>query len=313
METTAKMKAPKPMRIITNEMSLADLIALCQARLDNVFSAYLAEIPSLELKQAMQHSLLNGGKRLRPLLVYATGCIFDASWDNLDAPATAVEMIHTYSLIHDDLPCMDDASTRRGKPSCHKVYGEAMAVLAGDALLTLAMEVLATPHAGIKADRRIQMINVLSKASGAAGMVGGQAMDITMMDDPGISTDLLSTIYHLKTGALFTACIELGRLASNDDDEVNQRALKHFGDCIGYAFQIQDDVLDIETSSEELGKQQGMDSKNQKITYVRLHGLVAAKEKVQSLYQEGLEAINYLGTRANLLRELIGFMLARKA
>lgn len=301
------------MRITTNELTLEELFKLCTVRLEKMFSQYLANIPSLELKEAMEHTLLNGGKRLRPLLVYATGCIFDAPWDNLDAPACAVELIHSYSLIHDDLPCMDDANTRRGKPSCHKVFGEGMAVLAGDALQTLAMQVLTCSQSSLQADRRLQIIKVLSEASGAYGMVAGQALDITVMNDATISPKLLEDIHRLKTGALFSACIEMGRLAANDDDEFNERALKQFGDCIGYAFQVQDDVLDVEAASDQLGKPQGQDSKNHKITYPALHGLSKAKEKVQSLYQEGLEAINYLGVKAQLLRELVGFMLLRKS
>lgn len=306
------MKVLNSMKITTNDLSLDDFFELCNDRLKKIFSSYLSAIPSLELKAAMEYTLLNGGKRLRPLLVYATGCIFDAPWDNLDPPAVSVELIHAYSLVHDDLPCMDDADLRRGQPSCHKVYGEGLAVLTGDALQTLAMQVLASHSTVLKADRRLQMMKVLSEASGAFGMAAGQALDITVMNDLTISSELLTDIYRLKTGALFSACIELGRLASKDDDELNQRALKEFGNCIGLAFQIQDDILDMETSTELLGKQQGIDHKNNKVTYPKLHGLNKAKDKVQTLYQEALEAINYLGLRAQLLRELTGYMLERK-
>lgn len=296
----------------TNDMSLDELSDICSSRLEKVFKPYLLDIPSLELKSAMEYTYLNGGKRLRPLLIYATGSIFDAPYENLDIPATSVELIHTYSLIHDDLPCMDDAALRRGKPACHKVYGEGMAVLTGDALHTLAMQIISSHPAPLKAEKRVQMMTVLSRACGPFGMAAGQAFDITVMNDDTISTDLLIDIYELKTGALFSACIELGRLCSKDEDEVNQHALRQFGDCIGLAFQIQDDILDLEADTESLGKPQGMDMINNKMTYPKLHGIFRAKEKVQSLYHEALETINYLGHRAQLLRELTGYMLQRK-
>lgn len=298
--------------LMTNDISLEEFFTISSKRLENIFSRYLRDIPSLELKTAMEYTLFNGGKRIRPLLIYATGCIFNAPLENLDIPACAVELIHTYSLIHDDLPCMDNADLRRGKPTCHKVYGEGMAVLTGDALHTLAMQSIANLPANLSAEKRVQMMRVLSEACGPFGMAAGQALDITVMNDKNISSDLLIDIYRLKTGALLSACIELGRLASNDEDEMNKRALKEFGDCIGLAFQIQDDILDMECSTEELGKTQGIDVTNNKITYPRLHGLEAAKEKVQALYQEALEATNYLGQQAQLLRELTGYMLQRK-
>ncbi|TAK73015.1 MAG: geranyl transferase [Gammaproteobacteria bacterium] len=282
-------------------------------RIERVFTQYLQAIPSLELKTAMEYTLFNGGKRIRPLLIYATGSIFNAPLENLDIPACAVELIHTYSLIHDDLPCMDNADLRRGKPTCHKVYNEGMAVLTGDALHTLTMQIISSHPARLPAEKRLQMMAVLSKACGPFGMAAGQALDITVMNDPTLSTDLLLDIYRLKTGALLSACIELGRLASDNDDEIHQRALKEFGDCIGLAFQIQDDVLDIETSTELLGKQQGIDQINNKVTYPKILGLDQAKDKVQILYQEALMAINYLGDRAQLLRELTGYMLQRQA
>lgn len=300
------MKVKKP------EISLAELSTLCVTRLQSVFSHYLQEIPAPELKTTMEYTLLNGGKYLRPLLIYATGSIFNATLENMDIPASSVELIHTYSLIHDDLPCMDNADLRRGKPTCHKVYGDSMAVLTGDALHTLAMQIIAAHPAPLKADRRLQMVNVLSTACGPYGMAAGQVFDITVMNDDNMPTDLLVDIYRLKTGALFTACVELGRLASNDDDETNQRALKEFGECIGLAFQIQDDILDMEAATQQLGKHQGIDAKNNKMTYPKLLGLTTAKEKVQSLYQEALEAINYLGHSAHLLRDLTDVMLNRE-
>jgi len=299
------------MKIAASEMSLNELSQLCSSRLEKVFSQYLRETPSLDLKVAMEYTLFNGGKRIRPLLIYATGLIFDAPLENLDIPASSVEFIHTYSLIHDDLPCMDDADIRRGKPSCHKEYGEGVAVLTGDALHTLAMQTIASHPAPLKAERRLQMMKVLSTACGPYGMAAGQALDITVMNDATISPDLLLDIYRLKTGALFAACIELGRLASKDDDEMNKSALQDFGDHIGLAFQIQDDILDMESTTDTLGKFQGIDAKNKKVTYPKLVGINEAKHKVQLLYQQALEAINYMGHRAQILRDVTSYMLLR--
>ena len=260
----------------------------------------------------MEYSLLNGGKRLRPLLIYATGTVFNAAMENLDTAAAAVELIHTYSLIHDDLPCMDDAAMRRGRPACHKAFGEGMAVLAGDALHTFAMQIIASHPAPLKAERRLQMMKTLSHACGPFGMAAGQALDLTVMTDDSISTRVLEDIYRLKTGALLTACIEMGWLASGDEDDSNQKAMRLFGNHIGLAFQIQDDILDIEAESSDLGKPAGLDSANHKFTYPKLHGLEAAKQKVETLYEQALAAINYLGDDAQSLRELAKMMLRRK-
>jgi farnesyl diphosphate synthase len=312
MEIIVRQKDVEQMTIITPDTALDTLFELTNQRLANMLKPYLQNIPSLQLKSAMEHILLNSGKHLRPCLIYATGAIFSAPLDNLDIPASSVELIHTYSLIHDDLPCMDDADTRRGKTTCHKLYGEGVAVLAGDALHTLAMQILAAHSAPLKAERRVQMMNVLSRACGPYGMAAGQAMDLSVMNDDQLPMDLLLDIYRLKTGALLTACMELGRLGSKDDDEIHQQTLKEFGELIGLAFQIQDDILDIEASSLELGKPQGADHKNNKNTYPKLYGLNAAKEKVNDLYEEALETINYFGSKAQLLRNLTRFILERK-
>jgi farnesyl diphosphate synthase len=293
-------------------LPLNELIRLSNERLDKIYTSYLENTPSLELKNAMEYSLLNGGKRLRPLLIYSAGSVFDAPIESLDTAAAAVELIHTYSLIHDDLPCMDDAALRRGRPACHKAFGEGMAVLAGDALHTFAMQVISSHPAPIKAERRLQMMTVLSQACGPFGMAAGQALDLTVMSDDSISSRVLEDIYRLKTGALLTACVELGWLASKDDDENNQTAMRDFGRHIGLAFQIQDDILDIEAETEDLGKPQGIDQANNKFTYPKLHGVDVAKQKVEKLYEQALQAINYLGNDAQLLRELAGVMLKRK-
>lgn len=296
-----------------SNLNLDEFTRTYQARVATLTQQALNDIPSLELKTAMAYSASNGGKYLRPLLVYATGAIFDAPLENLDVPACAVEMIHTYSLIHDDLPCMDNADLRRGKPTCHKVHGDAMATLAGDALHSLAFYSVSHQPASLSAEKRLQMLKILTTACGPYGMEAGQAMDIALLHDPSITPAMLEEIYRLKTGALLSASIELGRLASKDDDATNQKALQEFGRCIGLAFQIQDDILDIEAETATLGKQQGIDSINNKVTYPKLIGLNQAKEKVETLYEEALEAINYLGQRAQLLRELASHMVARKS
>lgn len=296
-----------------NDLSLDQLATEVNQRLNNLLTSALEDTPSLELKNAMEYSLLNGGKRLRPLLIYAAGATFNANLDSLDAAAAAVELIHTYSLIHDDLPCMDDAAMRRGRPSCHKTFGEGMAVLAGDALHTFAMQIIAAHPAPLKAERRLQMLATLSYACGPFGMAAGQALDLTVMSDDSISSRVLEDIYKLKTGALFTACTIIGWQASNDDDETNLKAMREFGTHIGLAFQIQDDILDMTAETEDLGKPKGIDQQNNKFTYPKLHGLEAAQEKVATLYEQSLQAINYLGEDARFLREIAQRMLSRKS
>ena len=295
-----------------HKLTLDKAQEIASERLNELYVSYLDNTPSLELKNAMEYSLLNGGKRLRPLLIYATGSVFKAPIENLDTAAAAVELIHTYSLIHDDLPGMDNAAMRRGRPACHKTFGDGMAILAGDALHTFAMQIIACHQAPLKADRRIQMIAALSTACGPFGMAAGQALDLTVMTDDSISSRVLEDIYRLKTGALLTACIELGWLASNDDDDVNLQALRDFGSHIGLAFQIQDDIMDIEADSDDIGKPSGLDSDNHKFTYPKLHGIDEAKQKVETLYEQALQAIDYLGEDAQILRELAKKMLKRK-
>jgi geranylgeranyl pyrophosphate synthase len=188
-----------------------------------------------------------------------------------------------------------------------------MAILAGDALHTLAMQLIATHPNALSTSKRLQMIATLSQACGPYGMAGGQALDITLMNaDNNLSEDLLTDIYRLKTGALFTACVELGWLASEDNDETHRTTLKEFADCLGFAFQIQDDIFDIESHTTLSGKEQGLDMKNNKITYPTLFGIQNAKLRVESLHEEALAAINYLGHRAQLLRELAHMLIHRR-
>lgn len=287
--------------------SLADLTALCHSRIITLFNLYLQERASEapHLQQAMYYSVMNGGKRLRPLLVYATGYIFETPLENLDIPACAVELIHSYSLIHDDLPAMDNADLRRGKPACHKAFSEAMAILAGDALQPLAYEIIASHPANLSTEQRLAMIRLLAHASGLEGMAAGQALDILGVD----SINTLENMYTLKTGALFVASVKLGMLAANI---TSHTLLEKLANQIGLAFQIQDDLLDFENDPTFIGKPTGLDSSNGKITYPILLGKEKAQEKIQALLEEANATLDTLGRTANPLRELIHSILERR-
>lgn len=312
MVMKSKLRMPIKVKIITNKVSLDELLHIVPKRLENYWQPFISTVPSRELRTAMHYTCSNGGKRIRPLLTYATSNIFDNDWQQSDSAAAAIELMHTFSLIHDDLPCMDNADLRRGKASCHKKFNEAIAVLTGDALQSLAFQIISTDPS-LKPDRKIQMIHILAKATGPYGMTAGQALDITLLNDPKLPVDVLQDIYRLKTGQLIAASIELGRLSSTDDDERNQKALSAFGELIGLAFQLQDDILDMTTSTTTLGKNQNSDIVNNKFTLANKIGLVAAKQQVADLYKNALEAINYLGTSAQLLRELTAHLLLRNA
>lgn len=276
----------------------------CLTRLDQAFHLYLSKINPAVLREAIQHSLISPGKKIRPLLVYAAGVAVEAPFEALDIPAAAVEMIHTYSLIHDDLPAMDNADLRRGRPTCHKVYGDAMAILAGDGLQALAFDVIAEETKWISEHSRLQMVKVLSRASGPHGMVAGQALDISVLNKS-VTAELLEQTYRLKTGALLAASIELGLLAGPDVDITTSQILKQVGVNIGAAFQIQDDLLDIEKHPEMTGKPQGLDVVNEKMTYPLVFGVEEAKRKVEGLFEEAVIGLDKVGPRAEMLREIV--------
>lgn len=297
------------------EHSLKDFMSACQTRVESALDARLpvtAKIPE-RLHQAMRYSTLGGGKRLRPLLTYATGHALGLASDLLDGPACAVEFIHVYSLIHDDLPAMDDDDLRRGKPTCHKAFDEAMAILAGDGLQTLAFHVLAS-DASIKvpAENRIQMIEALALASGSCGMVGGQAIDL---DSVGKVLDLpgLENMHIRKTGALIRASVRLAALAKPGLEKPVSDKLDHYAKCIGLAFQIQDDILDEESDTQTLGKTQGKDRDNNKPTYPLLLGLAGAKEKAADLHEQAIDSLAGFGKEAEYLREISSFIVQRKS
>jgi farnesyl diphosphate synthase len=291
-------------------MTLNNLFDVCQKRLEKIFQLYLVHpcYPEKQLQQAMAYAVQNGGKRIRPSLVYATGQVFKTALDELDAPACAVELIHAYSLIHDDLPAMDNSDLRRGKPTCHKTFGEATAILAGDALQPLAFDILVTHPSGLTAQQRLSMVHILSKASGIAGMAAGQALDLAGID----SIETLEKMYELKTGALLVASVQLGIASSHETNSTLNTALLDYIQKIGLAFQIQDDLLDILASSETTGKPQGLDQTNKKITYPAIFGIPKTQEKIQQLFSSALEAIEFIGNNAEILRELAYYLLQRK-
>ncbi|WP_203321575.1 polyprenyl synthetase family protein [Pseudoxanthomonas beigongshangi] len=252
------------------------------------------------LHAAMRHAVLGGGKRMRPLLVYAAGAVSGAPEAMLDAPAAAVELIHAYSLVHDDLPAMDDDDLRRGRPTVHVAFDEATAILAGDALQTRAFEVLA--QAPADADIRLAWVQALAGASGVAGMCGGQALDI---DATGRQQSLeeLARMHAWKTGALIRAAVRLGALAGRAAPDVVER-LDGFASSLGLAFQIRDDILDVEGSSEQLGKTAGKDAAQSKSTYPALLGTDGAKARLNELDASMREALSPFGEAADALRAL---------
>ncbi len=246
-----------------------------------------ASLSPQRLHAAMRHAALGGGKRIRPLLVYATGSIFGTEERWLDAPATAVELIHAYSLVHDDLPAMDDDALRRGRPPVHVAYGAAIALLAGDALQSLAFEILA--EAPVASELRVAWLRALSTAAGAAGMCGGQALDIAATGQSQALVDL-ECMHRLKTGALIRTSVRMGALGGSVDQGTLQ-LLDTFADALGLAFQVRDDILDVESSSEQLGKTAGKDAAQAKCTYPALLGMDGAKAKLKELDQVMHEAL----------------------
>lgn len=261
--------------------------------------------PPPRLAQAMRYACLAGGKRLRASLVYACGEIAGATPTSLDAPAAAIELIHAYSLIHDDLPAMDDDHLRRGRPTCHLAFDQATAILAGDALHTLAFEVLSTNPTPTP-NHRLQMITTLAIATGARGMAGGQLLDIHPPTPT--STTHLTHTHHLKTAALIRAATRLGALAATHHNPTLLTRLDHYATNLGLAFQIIDDILDIEATSNTTGKTHGTDQRHNKPTYPNLTSLPAAKTEAHRLCQQALTNIAPLGPPAAFLHHLTLFI-----
>jgi geranylgeranyl diphosphate synthase type II len=288
--------------------------AQCQGRVDAALES-LFQPPHGELQrlyQAMRYSVVNGGKRVRPLLVYAACEALGGEAERADGAACAIELIHAYSLVHDDLPAMDDDDLRRGQPTTHKAFDEALAILAGDGLQSLAFEVLAdarrNPH---EAELRLAMIASLARAAGPVGMVGGQAIDLGSVGQK-LDQAALEFMHRHKTGALIEASVRLGALASGRADERTLQALHHYAHAIGLAFQVQDDILDVESDTATLGKTQGKDQANHKPTYPALLGLDAAKAYALELRDQALHALRPFDRAAEPLRELARYIVERQ-
>ncbi|MFM2287609.1 MAG: hypothetical protein RL684_752 [Pseudomonadota bacterium] len=261
------------------------------------------------LLEAMRYSVLGGGKRLRPVLVYLTGDALGAAPASLEAPAAAVELIHAYSLIHDDLPAMDDDDLRRGRPSCHRAFDEGTAVLAGDALQALAFSVLGRAET-LGSDARLEMLLVLADAIGTAGMAGGQAMDLAG-EGRTLAADELERMHRRKTGALIRASVELGAIAAGRVQREARAALVQYGEELGLAFQIQDDILDVTGDTAVLGKRAGADAALNKPTYPSVHGLERSRELASAHCQAAIDALAGLGPAAGPLAELARFVVER--
>lgn len=288
-------------------------LQLWQQRIEQVLDQLLpsAQIHPQRLHAAMRYSVLNGGKRMRPLLVYATGHALGISLDVLDIPAAALELIHVYSLVHDDLPAMDDDDLRRGKPTCHKAYDEAIAILVGDGLQALAFQLLAS-HAQLAVDpiQRLKMLEQLAYAAGSRGMVGGQAIDLAAVGKTLSELELENMHIH-KTGALIRASVLMAAYADASITPQQLHKLDHFAKCLGLAFQVQDDILDVESDTQILGKMRGADAAAGKPTYPSIMGMSAAKAKLQELYQEAITALHGFDESADLLREIAEFTVKR--
>ena len=265
----------------------------------------------MRLHAAMRYCALEGGKRVRPCLVYTTGQALGVPLEQLDGPACAVELIHVYSLIHDDLPAMDDDDLRRGKLTCHKAFDDATAILAGDALQALAFYVLAhDPHMLADGNMRLAMVETLALASGSRGMAGGQALDL-LAEGQELNLSELENVHIHKTGALIRACVRLATLCKPGIDETLRTALDHYAKCIGLAFQIQDDILDVEGETHVLGKRQGADQARNKPTYPALLGMTEAKARARNLIDEALTSLQPLAAQADELRAIAHYVVER--
>ena len=287
-----------------------------QERVERILEAVLPIQEPDYLSEAIRYSVLGGGKRIRAILVYATGEALKINPELLDAPAAAIEMLHAYSLVHDDLPCMDDDDLRRGKATTHIAFDEATAVLAGDALQTAAFELLSTPKDGICAENQLKILNILANASGVNGMVKGQAIDLAAVGKV-ITENELEVMHLNKTGALIKASVLMASYCKpsvgSKNSDLQRVKLTEYAESIGLAFQVQDDILDIQSDTETLGKQQGADIAAGKPTYPSIIGMDAAKEKLFNLHKKAIDSLNEFGDEAKLLREIADFIVKRIA
>lgn len=281
-------------------------------RVDEALECWLPKdsIQPVRLHEAMRYAVLGAGKRIRPILVYATGEALGIDAELLDAPACAVELIHAYSLVHDDMPAMDNDDLRRGRPTCHRAYDEGTALLVGDALQTLAFYVLAHGNPGMSAGRRLRMVESLALSAGSRGMAGGQAIDLASVGKELNQAELDNMHIH-KTGALLRSSVRLAMWCAEHISDELKAGLDHYAKCIGLAFQIRDDILDVEASTEDLGKTRGADQALQKPTYPAIVGLAESRQMADSLYASALDSLGPLGERAATLRQIAEFIVQR--
>jgi farnesyl diphosphate synthase len=293
--------------------SLNIFFADCQKRSNLALASVLPSVDRRpkRLHQAMHYSVFNGGKRFRPILVYAVGTTQNVDFNRLDAVACSLELIHSYSLVHDDLPAMDDDDLRRGKPTCHKQFDEATAVLVGDALQAFAFDVLLNHNSTeISAEKNIEIMRILSYASGSMGMAGGQAIDLESSNQT-LSLRDLEEMHQKKTGALITASIKMACQACNINDTEVARKLEKYSHCLGLNFQITDDILDIEGETEVIGKPRGSDIKAQKATFPAILGLEETKTYAQQIHEKALDELNSLSDSYDILRDISFYILNR--
>lgn len=297
-------------------MDFTQQLEICVQQANDALRRFISPQPfqNTPLVEAMHYGTLLGGKRLRPFLVYATGQMFGVSASTLDAPAAAIECIHAYSLIHDDLPAMDDDDLRRGQPTCHIKFGEANAILAGDALQTLAFSILAdTPMPEVAARDRLAMVSELAQASGVAGMCGGQALDLEA-EGKQVGLAELERIHRHKTGALIRAAVRLGALSAGEKGRAALPILDRYAESIGLAFQVQDDILDVVGDTATLGKRQGADQHLGKSTYPALLGLEQAQTKARDLIDDARHALQALAAQSldtTALEALANYIIQR--
>ncbi len=282
-----------------------------QKLIEGVLDKHLpaANIVPERLHEAMRYSALGGGKRVRALLAYAAGEFCGADIEKVDIPAASVELIHAFSLVHDDMPCMDNDDLRRGKASTHKKYGDAMALLVGDALQSLAFQLI-SQDINLRSTQKIKMLHMLALASGSRGMAGGQAIDLESMGIP-LTRAELETMHIHKTGALIRAATLLGAYSAYRPNDDKVKAVDHFAKSIGLAFQVVDDILDTEADTQTLGKTAGKDAQHNKSTYVTILGLSAAKNLADELHANAMAALSFYGREADLLRHLANFITRR--
>lgn len=291
-------------------MTLDDFSQYARQRVDHYIKQSLSQYePATHLQNAMSYSLFNGGKRVRPMLTYASASLFGETNNLTDASAAAIESIHAYSLIHDDLPAMDDDDLRRGKPTCHKQYDEATAILAGDALQTFAFELLSSSQHN-KAAVQLKLIQELAQASGRHGMVTGQMIDLANVGK-NINIEALEQMHLHKTGALIRASVRMGAISTGADIKQDFSALDNYANAIGLAFQVQDDIIDITSDTSTLGKTQFSDEEANKPTYPKLLGLEGAQTLAQQLHDQALDAISPFGDTAQPLVELASYIIGR--